>query len=104
MYLRRGTSTRYLANLGRGMMAGAKKIFTGSRTRCRPSWMPCRLRRRKSSEPDGNGYQNLIAQPGTSCPIEFRLIQMSLCVANNSGSRTGLLGGFVIVFVVDERV
>ena len=24
--------------------------------------------------PNGNGHQNLIAQPGTSCPIEFRLI------------------------------
>jgi hypothetical protein len=26
---------------------------------------------------NGNGHQNLIAQPGTSCPIEFRLIQVS---------------------------
>jgi hypothetical protein len=25
---------------------------------------------------NGDGRQNLIAQPGTSCPIEFRLIQM----------------------------
>jgi Integrase core domain len=24
----------------------------------------------------GNGDQNLIAQPGTSCPIEFRLVQL----------------------------
>jgi hypothetical protein len=28
------------------------------------------------SPPNGNGHQNLIAQPGTSCPIEFRLIQL----------------------------
>jgi hypothetical protein len=28
------------------------------------------------SRPNGNGHQNLIAQPGTACQIEFRLIQV----------------------------
>ena len=27
--------------------------------------------------PNGNGHQNLIAQPATGCPIEFRLIHVN---------------------------
>jgi hypothetical protein len=32
------------------------------------------MTKEKMSPLNGNGHQNLIAQPGTSCPIEFRRI------------------------------
>jgi hypothetical protein len=35
------------------------------------------MTKEKMIAPNGNGHQNRIAQPGTACQIEFRLIQIS---------------------------
>jgi len=36
-------------------------------------------------EPNANGHQNLIAQPGTSCTIEFRLMHPGAALAIGDG-------------------
>ena len=66
--------------------------------------MPRRPAPTVEDRPNGNGHQNLIAQPGTTCPIEFRLIHINKLSPGAPGKLTDEHKAFLARLVEDGPI